>query len=364
MSQAQPTTRQAARVCGSQRRMDMTAPPHIRGCARAAVRMVARAARAQAHEAALLMSAAATVPRRLVRGDYESANGMSPRAIAHTAPTTRPVLLVHGFGGTKSTWSLVAQALRARGLTVETMTYPPLGTSVEQLAEQLVAEVERTLSETSADKVHLVGHSLGGVIIAQAIADPRLNRRVDTVITLGSPFGGSPWAAVLPFVEIVRELRPGSPLLRRLSSTPLPDGVRWLSVTAALDIIVPGLRSVPSHAQVETITVNGVGHLGMLLSRQVVRQFPYSGRTRSVRRCSSITQPMTRRGLAGGESRKVNACRSFARVSSSASASIKAHAVLRVPAPCYGGRTTTRWGRSCFGVISTPFARSSTSASA
>ena len=41
-------------------------------------------------------------------------------------------------------------------------------------------------------------------------------------------------------------------------------------MTAALDIIVPGLRSVPSHAQVQTITVNGVGHLGMLLSRQVI----------------------------------------------------------------------------------------------
>ncbi|HEX7427914.1 MAG TPA: hypothetical protein VF328_13450, partial [Mycobacterium sp.] len=47
-------------------------------------------------------------------------------------------------------------------------------------------------------------------------------------------------------------------------------GVRWLSVTAALDIIVPGLRSVPSHAQVETIMFDGVGHLGMLLSRQVI----------------------------------------------------------------------------------------------
>jgi hypothetical protein len=46
--------------------------------------------------------------------------------------------------------------------------------------------------------------------------------------------------------------------------------VRWLSVTAALDIIVPGLRSIPSHTQVETITFDGVGHLGMLLSRQVI----------------------------------------------------------------------------------------------
>ena len=89
------------------------------------------------------------------------------------------------------------------------MSYPPLGTSVEQLAEQLVAEVETILCATGADKVHLVGHSLGGVVIAQAIADRRLDGRVDTVITLGSPFGGSPWAAVVPFVEIVRALRAG-----------------------------------------------------------------------------------------------------------------------------------------------------------
>ena len=41
-------------------------------------------------------------------------------------------------------------------------------------------------------------------------------------------------------------------------------------MTAALDIIVPGLRSVPFHAQVETITVNDVGHLGMLKSEQVI----------------------------------------------------------------------------------------------
>ena len=165
---------------------------------------------------------------------------------------------------------LASATTSARGLTVEAMSYPPLGTSVEQLAERLVAEVERILCRTGAEKVHLVGHSLGGVVIAQAIADIRLSGRVDTVITLGSPFGGSPWAGVLPFVEIVRALRPGSPVLRRVASAPMPDGVRWLSVTAALDIIVPGLRSVPSQAQVETIMFDGVGHLGMLLSRQVI----------------------------------------------------------------------------------------------
>ena len=89
-------------------------------------------------------------------------------------------------------------------------------------------------------------------------------------VTLAAPFGGSPWANLLPFVAVVRALREGSPLLRRLACAPIPDGVRWLAFTAPLDMIVPGLRSVPAHADVETVTVGGVGHLGMLLSRQVV----------------------------------------------------------------------------------------------
>lgn len=118
--------------------------------------------------------------------------------------------------------------------------------------------------------MHLVGHSLGGVVIAEAIASGGLVGLVDTVITLGSPFGGSPWADLLPFGDLLRALRPGSPLLRRLASAPVPVGVRWLAVTAGLDIIVPRPRSVPAHADVDTITVDGIGHLGMLISRRVV----------------------------------------------------------------------------------------------
>ena len=271
MSKPQPMRRQQdEQVCGSRRRVELTAPLRVLGGARAAVQTVARAAMVQANEVAMLMSVAAMTPLRLVGGGFEPASSLSPHMKARPAPTTHPVLLVHGLGGTKSSWSVIAQTLSARGLTVDAIAYTPIGTSVEQLADQLVAEVKRILSRTGADKVHLVGHSLGGVVIAQAIADGGLNGLVDTVVTLGSPFGGSPWAGLLPFVEIVRALRPGSPLLRRLASAPVPDGVRWLAVTAALDIIVPGMRSVPTHAQVETITVNGVGHLGMLLSRQVI----------------------------------------------------------------------------------------------
>jgi pimeloyl-ACP methyl ester carboxylesterase len=247
----------------------VVSPPDTTGGARTLVRRIGRAAKVQAYELALMTSVAATLPLHLVgRGSDPVFGGLPTRA--QPAPTARPVLLVHGYGGTKSSWSFLARNLTAQGLTFEAISYSPFGTSVEKLADRLAVEVDRMLLQTGADKVHLIGHSLGGVVIAQAIASGRLTGQVDTVVTLGAPFGGSPWAQLLPFGAIARALREGSPLLRRLASAPLPHGVRWLAFTATQDMVVPGVRSVPAHAEVETVTVGGVGHHGMLLSQQVV----------------------------------------------------------------------------------------------
>jgi triacylglycerol lipase len=266
MSQAQINRRhQSASVRNTRTLRNMMSLNPIGGT-RTLVRRIGRAAKVQAYELGLMASLAATVPLSLAGERFEPAVD----APVHPTPTARPVLLVHGLGGTKSSWSYLARTLTARGLTVDAITYTPFGTSVERIADRLAVEVGRLLSQTGADKVHLVGHSLGGVVIAQAIASGRLTGRVDTVITLGAPFGGSPWANVLPVGAIVSALREGSPLLRRLASAPVPDGIRWLAFTATLDMIVPGLRSVPAHADVETVTVSGVGHLGMLLSQQVI----------------------------------------------------------------------------------------------
>jgi triacylglycerol lipase len=271
MSQAQISLgHQSAPVCGARTQRGAISPfGPIRG-ARTLIRRIGRTAMVQAYEVGLMASVAASAPLHLIGGVFDPACDALPPVRANSAPAARPVLLVHGFGGTKSSWSLLARTLSARGLTVNAISYTPFGTSVEQLADRLAVEVQGLLSQTGADKINLVGHSLGGVVIAQAIAGGRLSGLVDTVVTLGSPFGGSPWANLLPFGAIVRALREGSPLLRRLASAPVPDGVRWLAFTATLDMIVPGLRSVPAHAQVETVQVGDVGHLGILMSRQVV----------------------------------------------------------------------------------------------
>jgi triacylglycerol lipase len=269
MSQPQVDRKRPFARVGVRLPRDVVPPPlGPIGSARKLIRTIGRAAAVQAYEVGLMASVAATAPLHLADGVDQSFGALT-HVQASTAPTTRPVLLVHGFGGSTSSWSFVARTLSARGLTVDAMTYTPFGTSVEQLAERLVVEVERLLSQTGADKVHLVGHSLGGVVIAQAVASGRLTGLIDTIVTLAAPFGGSPWANMLPFGAVIRALREGSPVLRRLASAPVPDGVRWPAFTATLDMIVPGLRSVPVPAEVETVTVGGVGHLGMLLSQRV-----------------------------------------------------------------------------------------------
>ena len=271
MSQVQMEERhQSAPFDDEPRRRDAISPPGPFGGVGMLVRTIGRAAMVQAYELGMMASVVTMASLHLVGGGTDPAFGALQRVQVHPAATMRPVLLVHGFGGTKSSWSVVARTLAAKGLTVDAFTYAPFGTSVEQVADRLVVEVQRMLSQTGADKVHLIGHSLGGVVIAQAVAGGRLAGKVDTIVTLGAPFGGSPWAHLVPFGAIVRALREGSPLLRRLGSAPVPEGVRWLAIKATLDMVVPGIRSVPAHAEVETVTIGGAGHLGMLLSPQVV----------------------------------------------------------------------------------------------
>jgi triacylglycerol lipase len=263
------TSDQRAPVSGTRCR-DLRSQDGPIGGALRLVRRIGRVAVVHALEVRLMASVATRAPLHLVGGGFDEALSGEAPVGAEREPAARPVLLVHGFGGTKSSWSYLARTLRARGLIFDAISYAPFGTSVEQVADQLAAEVARMLSRTGAEKVHLVGHSLGGVVIAEAIASGRLAGQVDTVVTLGAPFGGSPWAHLFPFGAITRALRGDSPLLRRIAGAPVPEGVRWLAFTATFDMIVPGLRSVPPHPEVETVTVGGVGHLGMLLSQQVV----------------------------------------------------------------------------------------------
>lgn len=83
-------------------------------------------------------------------------------------------------------WPL-AWRLRSRGLRCTCFGYPSMTGSLAENADRLAGFV-RALP--GAGPVHLVGHSLGGVLALHAMASRRL-ARVASIVMLGSPARGS-----------------------------------------------------------------------------------------------------------------------------------------------------------------------------
>ncbi|HEX2849339.1 MAG TPA: alpha/beta fold hydrolase [Acidimicrobiales bacterium] len=186
-----------------------------------------------------------------------------------------PVLLVHGYGHNRSGWFLVERLLRDAGFTsVHTMNYVAFGREgVPELARRLAARVAEIQRLTGAEKVHVVGHSNGGVLIRWFIQELGGDEVVDTAITVASPHEGTVAALVAPG-PCARDLRPGSNVMRRLAIGARPMPVRWIAFYSNLDaLVVPApsakLRAPALHAT--NILVKDHGHIGMMVSPKVAR---------------------------------------------------------------------------------------------
>lgn len=100
-------------------------------------------------------------------------------------PSSMPrVLLVHGIWNAKSWLTPLARRLRHEGFEVETFGYPSILGGPEPAIAALIARLQ------GGPPVHLVGHSLGGLIGLEALRRaPGLP--VQRMVCLGSPLCGS-----------------------------------------------------------------------------------------------------------------------------------------------------------------------------
>ena len=216
-----------------------------------------------------LAAMAVTALLRNVPDDDDEVGGSAPMGAGRPGP----VLLVHGYGGAKTQWLLVRRTLRDAGFTcVRTFEYEATGTDIPTLARRLCAAVRALLAETGAERVHLVGHSLGGIVIRHAVSCCGLDPVVGAAVTLASPHGGSPtaWAGT---GKVAAQLRPGSTLLRELEAAARPGRAAWVAFSAGLDAVVPAARARlrPAALAAENVHVPGEGHLSILLSLGVAR---------------------------------------------------------------------------------------------
>lgn len=196
----------------------------------------------------------------------------SSRRPGPAGPAT-PVVLLHGYGGTRSQFLTVERMLRRAGFsTVVTMGYDARRHDIPELADQLCRLVRSLAASTGAPRVHLVGHSLGGVIIRYAVTVAGLDPLVGAAVTVASPHGGSEWAH-LATDATARQLRPGSALLRRLEAMACPGRARWAAFYSDRDVVV-----APAHAWIRppalaarNVVVPGESHLSILLSPRLAR---------------------------------------------------------------------------------------------
>jgi pimeloyl-ACP methyl ester carboxylesterase len=184
-----------------------------------------------------------------------------------------PVLLVHGFIDNRSIFAVMRHSLRRRGFaSVCSWNYSPLLSDVARGAEDLGRHIERICEQTGHERIHVVGHSLGGLIARYHVQKQGGDRRVHSLVTLGTPHQGSLWAHVLP-TPLVRQLRPGSPLLGRLAE-PAPDCRTPLTaIYSDLDqVVVPTASGRCEHPDlaVRNVLVHGVGHMSLPIHRAVV----------------------------------------------------------------------------------------------
>lgn len=149
-----------------------------------------------------------------------------------------PVILLHGLFHNRGCWWWTALQLRRHGFLVFPLNLQ-LWQAPELAVEALASKVEELIA-LGAERVHLVGHSMGGLIARAYLRRPERAARVGRCILLGTPNAGSRLAplAVSPTGLL---LLSGSEYLREFREDPLPDGVRLTAIYSRHDnLVIPG----------------------------------------------------------------------------------------------------------------------------
>ncbi len=183
----------------------------------------------------------------------------------------RPVLLVHGLYHNKIAWLIMKHRLNSMGFNnLNTWQYNSWTTSYPELVLELKKEIQKLYRENgSQTKVTLVGHSLGGLLISGAAAEPEISSIVSRIITLGTPFKGSILALFAPG-RLGRSLHPQSELFNGENRIRFPEKITKIAVISPTDeMVLPWSNLEPDHEKWKIIRCSAMGHVAMLYSRRV-----------------------------------------------------------------------------------------------
>ena len=188
------------------------------------------------------------------------------------------VLLIQGFFQTRQVMTNLEERLRADGFRVVSFQLGGLlghfnTRSIPTLARMIDGKVRRLLERTENRTLHIVGHSMGGLVARYLVQVAGGGDYTRTVITLGSPHHGTPTAAIGATVGLLFlsralwQLFPVSPLVQDLKRGSFPAGTRLVSVYSKHDLVCPWSSSVLTSKDgedVRNVMVKGLGHMDLV----------------------------------------------------------------------------------------------------
>jgi len=150
------------------------------------------------------------------------ARGGKPKPPPPPPPTIThvPILFVHGYNGSSSTWTTMYNRFQADGYTSAELvnwTYD-YTKSNRTTAQTIKTKVDSILNATGATQVNLITHSMGTISVRYYIDSLGGASKVHAFAGLGATNHGTTLAAFL-FTPSGIEMRPNSTLLNHLNAT-------------------------------------------------------------------------------------------------------------------------------------------------
>ena len=140
-------------------------------------------------------------------------------AVPAAASAVEPIVFVHGWNSSGSTWNTMASRFAANGYTAAQLDKWSYTTSQSNAttAAQLRDEVNRVRAATGAAKVDIVSHSMGGLSSRYYLKNLGGQSYVDEWVSIAGPNHGTNLAS-LCWQTSCQEMRAGSTFLANLNA--------------------------------------------------------------------------------------------------------------------------------------------------
>ena len=185
------------------------------------------------------------------------------RSKTHIPGTQADVVLVPGLAENGYSFQNMRNILVKNNYSVHTIF---LGFQLGSLYKKSKI-LENYLQQKDLNNCYIIGHSMGG-LISLNMNNEIIAERVKRIITLGTPYKGSMFAYILPFIPAVRSLIPGSSLLKIIQND-LYALNKTIRISSVFDgIVVP---TAYSRLNEQDIISPVVGHLNIFKNKGSIK---------------------------------------------------------------------------------------------